>query len=159
MKNFFYLVMFILIFVLPTSCKQDDFEPEDALVRTDNPPSGLFASDIDYGQYIKVYVEKSDVDNIKYYGNFVAGNNVYFDVETGQRTESFYSYDFYKISAKKYYGLYKFQTYISNSAEFYIISSYDLEQLKKVIERKSSAICCFSGPDIHYQWKTISGAE
>lgn len=157
-KSILLLVVIVMSFVVFTSCEEENFET--GINRNDNPPSGLYQNENDYGSFSEVYIEKNDIEKVKYFGNYGSGDNTYFDAETGLLTRNIYSQDYFKIPAKKYFGLFWSQICISRSTEFYIISASELSQVKEIVERKGFSIVGFDGRNnINYQWKTISGAR
>jgi len=125
-KMIAFLAMTSLFFV---GCKKDAPIVE-TIVRTDDPPRDMFETN-QYSVTYKVFVEATDVDKaIKqgYYCNYDQNGRPY---DCG---------DYYKMPAKKYWGFYKGQTYVSQNWNWYILRANTLLDAQNAIRKKDAAI-------------------
>lgn len=155
------LVAIVVLSMTFGSCTKDEsFQTLDSILRTDNPPADMFESDYNYGEYYYVFIENDDIQNIKLYGNVQVGTESHFDMNTGAFVTNNFYQEFYKISAKKYFGLYKKgQTVVSVSTDFYLIPAYELEQVRILIKRKDATVLKINDNQIDSRWKTINGPK
>lgn len=138
------------------SCTKDDFESEDSGISRDiNPPMEMFQSEADYGSYYEVYIEAEDIVNPLFFGKYSAGYATTYD-EYGYRTDKVFYSDFYKIKAKKSYGMYRGKLHIAAYPDFVLVSAEDLARIKKLITQKGSATASIFGEQITNQWIRLS---
>lgn len=161
MKNSVALLIAMFAVVMFTSCTKTEFieVQKSALVRDDNPPKGMFYSMSDYGNFNKVLIEKEDFDKAIYYGNMQTGSNSYWDQNTGQLVNNIYYQEYYKIPAKKYWGTYQDQIWVSKSWDYFLVPGPTMATFKDIILRKGSVISYLSGQSMTSQWRSIDGAE
>jgi hypothetical protein len=107
-----------------------------------------------------VYIEQEDIDAAIYMSKYCTSDYTYVDNNGNIRNQIEFT-DYFRLPAKKYFGIYKNIPTVSVSTDYYLISASVLSQAKDITSRKGATICDLDYPTIPLdtRWRSISNAN
>jgi len=140
MKKLSFLLFVIFSLAILSSCKDDEVKP--GIIYTDNPPKDLFFQEYNYANSYRGWINQTDILQIRKRGN---GCTYYSDENGKQYSNECGEWEL--IQVRKYWGIINGVVYLSQSKEWYTLSSEVFVQIKEQVEKRGTLIVYLGNGD------------